>query len=185
VCCRHRLISIPPTPFYLPFVFFLRFHDQVVSETKEMPGAALDRGGQESISGRLCALPAGGFSLTWRDTGILWCRVPDRSRCTTRYCVGRHRCRKSLLLALRLHLERKDRCACRRGFSIGLPGDSPRGSPCSSIEYCAPEKGLIDPSPGSCPGAPEIHRGVPNCSPGSGDVRGSYLPLDRISPPGG
>ena len=66
---------------------------------EEMPGTALDRGGLRYILGRLGARPAGGFSMGWRGTNILWCRVPDRARGTTRYCVGRHRCRELFLLA--------------------------------------------------------------------------------------
>ncbi|MBA7537369.1 hypothetical protein ES705_29636 [subsurface metagenome] len=148
-------------------------------------GAVLDRWGLGYIQGRLCAGNVGGFSLAWRGTNMLWWGDPDPHRCTTRYCVGRHRCRKSLLLALRLHLERKDRCACRRGFSIGLSGIFPGGSPCSSIGFCAPEKGLLDPSPGSCPGTPGKVWTQKTFFPVSKTFRGSYFADDQRSSPGG
>jgi len=73
---------------------------------------------------------------------------------------------------------------CRRGFSIGLPGDSPRGSPGSRMGYIAAGRALLCALGRSCQGAPEIFREVSSFSPGQGEVRGSYLPQDRISPPG-
>ncbi|MBA7554944.1 hypothetical protein ES705_47584 [subsurface metagenome] len=132
---HHSINTILHSPFYLPFVFFLRFHDPVVSETDKVPGTAIDRGGLRYILGRLCAHNVGGFSFPWRGINILWCRVPDRARGTTRYCVGRKVRRLPVLLNCFRCCNSYDRCACRRGFSIGLRGDSPRGSPRSSIEY--------------------------------------------------
>ncbi|MBA7630562.1 hypothetical protein ES703_38085 [subsurface metagenome] len=159
---RHILIYIPHSCLYKPLYFFLRFQHLRGPEAGEVEGIPITWGGLRYILGRLCAHNVRGFSLPWWGTNILWCPVRDRARGTTRYCVG----------------------TCRCDFSIGLRGDSPRGSPRSSIGFCAPEKGLLCALERSCPGAPEVFREVSSFSPGHEDDRGSYLPQDRISPPG-
>jgi len=71
-----------------------------------------------------------------------------------------------------------------RGFSHGLPGSFPGDPKYSRIGYIALGRVHLCTQARRCRGSPEVISGVSRFSPGCGDVRGSYLPQDRISPAG-
>ena len=81
VFVRHNKYIIPHSHLYLPLVFLLFLRHLPELEDGKLGGGSLDWGGLRYVLGRLCARPAGGFSMAW----WAWCRglvvgqeLPDR-----------------------------------------------------------------------------------------------------------